>query len=266
MNKPPCMVWLPADHRLMGDHGHQMPFLLLGDKYARAVKVGAQAQPVMFPLADTDQIDELLALVDGVMLTGSPSNVHPSHFQEAVADPSLPLDTERDLLTLALVKACVHQSVPLLGICRGFQEINVALGGALHQRVHEVPGMMDHREPKTAPPDEQYAPRHAIRIAQGSELAGWAGGTEAQVNSLHGQGIARLADGLLPLAWAPDGLVEAFTVKGARTFAYAMQWHPEWRCWETPFYAAIFEAFGRACRQRRSLRLQASDLARSQAA
>lgn len=109
MNKPPCMVWLPADHRLLGDHGHQMPFLLLGDKYARAVKVGAQAQPVMFPLADAEQIDELLSLVDGVMLTGSPSNVHPSHFQEEVADPSLPLDPARDTLTLALVKACVHQ-------------------------------------------------------------------------------------------------------------------------------------------------------------
>jgi putative glutamine amidotransferase len=264
MNKPPCMVWLPADHRLLGDHGHQMPFLLLGDKYARAVKVGAQAQPVMFPLADADQIEELLAMVDGVMLTGSPSNVHPSHFQEEVADPSLPLDAERDRLTLALVKACVHQGVPLLGICRGFQEINVALGGALYQQVQNVPGMNDHREPKNAPPDEQYAPRHAIRIAEGSAFAEWAGGSTAQVNSLHGQGVARLAEGLTPLAWAPDGLVEAFAVKGARTFAYAMQWHPEWRCWETPFYAAIFEAFGRACRQRMSLRLQASDLARSQ--
>src|SRR5690606_18749683 len=160
-------------------------------------------------------IDELLALVDGVMLTGSPSNVHPSHFQEEVADPLLPLDTERDLLTLALVKACVHQGIPLLGICRGFQELNVALGGALHQRVHNVPGMMDHREPKTAPRDEQYAPRHPIRIAPGSAFADWAGGTQAQVNSLHGQGIARLAEGLEPLAWAPDGLVEAFSVKGA---------------------------------------------------
>ena len=128
----PSMVWLPADHRLLGDHGHQMPFLLLGDKYARAVKVGAHAQPVMFPLADAAQVPALLSLVDGVMLTGSPSNVHPSHFDEDVADPSLPLDTERDSLTLALVRACVQQAVPLLGVCRGFQEINVALGGSLH--------------------------------------------------------------------------------------------------------------------------------------
>jgi putative glutamine amidotransferase len=262
MNASPCMVWLPADHRLMGDHGHQMPYLLLGDKYARAVKEGAQVQPVMFPLADTGQIGELLALVDGVMLTGSPSNVHPSHFDEDVADPSLPLDADRDLLTLALVKACVQEGIPLLGICRGFQEINVALGGTLHQRVHEVPGMADHREPGGVPFDEQYATRHDIRLVPGSVFETWAGGRHARVNSLHGQGINRLAPALEPMAFAPDGLVEAFGVKGAHTFAYAVQFHPEWRCRENPFYTAIFDAFGRACRSRHSLRLQAVDLKR----
>ncbi|MDZ4130298.1 MAG: gamma-glutamyl-gamma-aminobutyrate hydrolase family protein [Hydrogenophaga sp.] len=151
----------------------------------------------------------------------------------------------------------------MLGICRGFQEINVALGGTLHQRVQEVPGLMDHREPKAAPPDEQYAPRHSVRLAPGSVFEQWAGGSETEVNSLHGQGINRLADGLEALAHAPDGVVEAFGVRGARTFAYAVQFHPEWRCWETPFYATIFEAFGRACRSRHSLRLQVADLARS---
>ena len=263
MNKPPpCMVWLPADHRLLGDHGHQMPFLLLGDKYARAVKVGAQAQPVMFPLADAEQIDELLSLVDGVMLTGSPSNVHPSHFDEDLADPNLPLDPLRDALTLALVKACVHGGIPLLGICRGFQEINVALGGTLHQRVHDVPGRMDHREPKTAPYDEQYAPRHLVNFEPGSVFETWAGGPQTMVNSLHGQGINQLAPGLKALGRAPDDQIEAVAIEGARTFAYAVQFHPEWRCWENPFYNAIFEGFGKACRQRRSLRLQATDLAR----
>jgi putative glutamine amidotransferase len=259
------MVWLPADHRLLGDHGHQMPFLMLGDKYARAVKVGAQAQPIMFPLADAEHIGDLLALVDGVMLTGSPSNVHPTHFNEDVADPALPLDPVRDELTLALVKACVREGVPLLGVCRGFQEINVALGGTLHQRVHDVPGLMDHREAKSAPFDEQYAPSHPIALVPGSVFETWAGGAEVMVNSLHGQGINRLADGLEVMGRAPDGVVEAVAVKGARNFAYAVQFHPEWRCWENPFYSAIFEAFGVACRQRRSLRLQAQDLARSRA-
>ncbi|MFT7401822.1 MAG: putative glutamine amidotransferase [Hydrogenophaga sp.] len=262
---PPCMVWLPADHRLLGDHGHQMPFLMLGDKYARAVKIGALAQPVMFPLADPQQIKELLALVDGVMLTGSPSNVHPTHFDEAVADPSLPLDPVRDALTLALVKACVTEGVPLLGVCRGFQEINVALGGTLHQRVHDVPGLMDHREPKGAPFEAQYAPSHPLALAPGSVFETWAGGPEVMVNSLHGQGINRLAPGLEALGRAPDGVVEAVAIKGARHFAYAVQFHPEWRCEENPFYSAIFEAFGSACRQRHSLRLQAHDPERSRA-
>lgn len=261
----PCMVWLPADHRLLGDHGHQMPFLMLGDKYARAVKLGAQAQPVMFPLADPEHIDELLALVDGVMLTGSPSNVHPTHFDEAVADPGLPLDPVRDALTLALVRACVQGGVPLLGVCRGFQEINVALGGTLHQRVHEVPGLSDHREAKGASFDEQYAPSHPIRLAPGSVFETWAGGLEAMVNSLHGQGINRLADGLEPLGVAPDGVVEAVAVRGASSFAYAVQFHPEWRCEENPFYSAIFQAFGLACRQRHSQRAQTWDRARSHA-
>jgi len=251
----PSMVWLPADHRLLGDHGHQMPFLLLGDKYARAVKVGAHAQPVMFPLADAAQVPELLSLVDGVMLTGSPSNVHPSHFDEAVADPSLPLDTERDSLTLTLVRACVEQGVPLLGVCRGFQEINVALGGSLHQRVHEVPGRMDHREPQGVPYEAQYAPAHPVHFEPGSAFARWAGGTTTQVNSLHGQGINRLADGLKAVGHAPDGQIEAVEILGARTFACAVQFHPEWRCWENPFYGAIFRAFGDAVRERRAQRL-----------
>lgn len=245
----PTLVWLPADHRMLGKH-HQMPYLVLGDKYARAVKVGAHAQPVLFPLVQAAQIPSLLPLVDGVMLTGSPSNVHPSHFAETVADPSLPLDPERDSLTLALIKACVEQGVPLLGICRGYQEINVAMGGSLHQRVHQVPGMMDHRDPDGEPPEVQYAPTHDIRIAPDSDLARWAGGTTARVNSLHGQGVNRLAPGLRAVAHAPDGLVEAFEVEGARTFACAVQWHPEWRCWENDFYAAIFRAFGEACVQR----------------
>ncbi len=253
----PCLVWLPADHRLLGEDGPPSPYLILGDKYARAVTRCAGAQPVVFPLAGPEQVQGLLALVDGVMLTGSPANVHPSHYGQQVTDPTLPLDPERDSLTLALVRACVAQGVPLLGVCRGFQEINVALGGSLHQQVHHVPGLMDHREPAGAPLEQQYGLSHAVRIAPGSALAHWAGGTEALVNSLHGQGVDRLADGLEPVAHAPDGLVEAFTVRDARTFAHAFQWHPEWQCWDYPLYAAIFQAFGEACRQRRQMRLRA---------
>lgn len=248
------LVWLPMDHRQnrSGDADSSLPYLYLGDKYARAARDGAGAQPVVFPLADVGQIPALLALVDGVMLTGSPSNVHPSHFDEAVADPSLPLDPARDTLTFALVRECIAQGVPLLGVCRGFQEMNVALGGSLHQAVQQLPGMLDHREDETAPLAEQYGLSHRLDIAADSAMAAWAGGTQTQVNSLHGQGIARLAPGLRAIAHAPDGLVEAFEVRGAAAFAYAVQWHPEWRFWENSFYTAVFAAFGAACRSRSS--------------
>ena len=247
---PQALVWLPADHRLWGSEGHQSPFLVLGDKYARAVKECAGAQPVLFPLADEAQIPALLGLVDGVLLTGSPSNVHPSHFGEQVADPGLPLDPQRDALTLALVRACQAFGVPLLGICRGFQEINVALGGSLEQSVHEREGRFDHRDPEGVSLDEAYGPAHEVRFVPGCAFAGWAGADAARVNSLHGQGIARLASGLRALGHSPDGLIEAFEIEGAAAFAYAVQWHPEWSCQVNPFYRAILAAFGQACQRR----------------
>ncbi len=254
MKKSPALVWLPADHRLLGSGDGAMPFLVLGDKYARAVKVNAQAQPVVFALAQGSDVDALLPLVDGVMLTGSPSNVDPVHFGQVVADPSLPLDPLRDSLTLQLVQACLAQGVPLLGVCRGFQEINVALGGTLHQQVHTVPGMQDHRENRQAAYADQYAPSHVVNFVPDSAFAKWAGANQARVNSLHGQGIDRLAQGLRALGSADDGLVEAYEVKDARAFAYAVQWHPEWRTSENPFYAALFSAFGAACAERHAAR------------
>ena len=255
MKKPPALVWLPADHRLLGSAERSMPFLVLGDKYARAVKVNAAAQPVVFPLADANEIDALLALVDGVMLTGSPSNVHPARFGATLAHPDLMLDAERDDLTLELVRACVAQAVPLLGICRGFQEINVALGGTLHQQVHALPGHLDHRESPDGSYAQQYGPSHTVRLEPGSLFARWAGAEMATVNSVHGQGVDRLAQGLHAVGHAPDGLVEAFEIAGASTFACAVQWHPEWKASDSPFYAAIFQAFGEACRARQMQRL-----------
>jgi putative glutamine amidotransferase len=255
MKKPPAMVWLPADHRQMGSEERSMPFLVLGDKYARAVKANALAQPVVFPLADADQVDDLLALVDGVLLTGSPSNVHPARFGSTLAHASLMLDEARDDLTLVLVRACLAHGVPLLGICRGFQEINVALGGTLHQQVHTLPQYLDHRQSPDGSYDAQYGPSHAVRFEIGSAFARWAGADSAMVNSVHGQGVERLAQGLRALAYAPDGLVEAFEVQNATSFAYAVQWHPEWKTTENPFYAALFKAFGEACRARQTQRL-----------
>lgn len=248
------LVWIPADHRLIGEGNQQMQFLLLGDKYARTVKNFANAQPVTFPLADEQDIPALLDLVDGVVLPGSPSNIHPSHFGEEVEDASLPLDPHRDALTLNLVRACVQKAIPMLGICRGFQEINVAMGGSLTQRVHAREGMMDHREDSKAAADVRYGLAHEVRLKADSVLAKWAGAEIVHVNSVHGQGVSRLAPGLSALAHAPDGLVEAFEVDGAKTFAYAVQWHPEWRPELNPFYSATFKAFGDACRAHKSSR------------
>jgi putative glutamine amidotransferase len=165
------------------------------------------------------------------------------------------MDTQRDELTLPLVRACLENDVPLLGICRGFQEINVALGGSLHQQVHSVPAMMNHCEGAHLSDSEKYAPAHAVRIVADTALAQWAGGCNAKVNSLHQQGIDRLADDLEPIAFAPDGLVEAVQVRGAKAFAYAVQWHPEWNCLEDLLQAHIFKAFGDACRHRQVQRL-----------
>jgi putative glutamine amidotransferase len=254
MVSTPAMVWLPADHRLLGNDKQSMPFLVLGDKYARAVKEFCLCQPVVFPLVESDEIDSLLQFVDGVVLTGSPSNVHPSHFGEIVADPSLPLDPVRDALTLGLVQACLRNAVPLLGICRGFQEINVALGGSLLQQVHAHDGMMDHREDKTATYDIQYGPAHEVTLKPGSILHGCAQADRVRVNSVHGQGVGRLAQGLRATAHADDGLVEAFEVEDAKVFAMAVQWHPEWRPQDNDFYRATFAAFGNACKSRRALR------------
>ena len=193
-------VWVTHDHRQLGQGDHRSPFTVLGDKYAQAIAIGAQAVPFTLPCASASEIDSLLNHCDGVLFTGSPSNVHPSHFQQDVLRPELPLDPQRDALSLPLIRACIAQGVPMLGICRGFQEINVALGGSLHQQVQEVAGMQDHREPAEASYADQYAPRHPIRILPNTVLAEWAGGDTAMVNSLHGQGIDRLADDLLPMA------------------------------------------------------------------
>jgi putative glutamine amidotransferase len=247
-------VWVTHDHRQLGQGDHRSPFTVLGDKYALAVKEGAQAEPFTLPMASADQIPALLSQVDGVLFTGSPSNVHPSHFQQDVLRPDLPLDPQRDALSLPLIRACIAHAIPMLGICRGFQEINVALGGSLHQQVHEVAGMHDHREPNHLNYTDQYAERHPICILPNTAMANWAGGETAMVNSLHGQGINRLADDLEPLAYAPDGLVEAVQVRAAKAFAFAVQWHPEWRCQDNPFYLQIFKAFGQACRQRQAFR------------
>jgi putative glutamine amidotransferase len=209
------------------------------------------ALPLVVPaISDLLDIDTLLAMADGILLTGAVSNVHPSHFGQAILNLSLPLDPARDALTLKLVQAAIKAEVPLLAICRGFQEVNVAFGGSLHQAVHEVTGLSDHREAKDASVDVQYGQSHPIDLVADGQLAQIVGAKQMMVNSIHGQGIDRLGEGLTSEAFARDGLVEALRVENAKAFALGVQWHPEWKVMENPAYLAIFNAFGEACRLR----------------
>jgi putative glutamine amidotransferase len=224
---------------------------IVGDKYVRAVAVGAEGLPLVIP-ALGELIDQpaLLASIDGLLFTGSPSNVEPHHYSGPASEPGTAHDIARDATTLPLIRQAVAAGIPVLGICRGFQEMNVAFGGTLHQRVQEVAGLMDHREPADAPVEVQYAPRHTVRVQAGGVLAGLGLPDEIDVNSIHGQGVQRLAPGLRVEALAPDGLIEAFSVEGAPSFALGVQWHPEWQVRSNPNYLAIFQAFGEACRKR----------------
>jgi putative glutamine amidotransferase len=241
------VVLIPADVKQLGEH----PFHVAGHKYIMAVAEAAGALPLVIPaISNLLDIDVLLAMADGILLTGAVSNVHPSHFGQTVHNPSLPLDPARDALTLKLVQAAINAEVPLLAICRGFQEINVAFGGSLHQAVHEVSGLNDHREAKESTLDIQYGESHLIDLVASGQLAQIVGARQMMVNSIHGQGIDKLGAGLVAEAFASDGLVEALRVEHAKAFTLGVQWHPEWKVMENPQYLAIFKAFGNACKLR----------------
>lgn len=249
------IVLVPACQKPVGG----LSCYTVGQKYIDAVRL-AGCVPVVVPGATPAELDGLLSIADGILLTGSPSNVHPSHFGEEVHDPSLPLDPKRDAWTLPIVRRAVATGLPLLGICRGFQEVNVALGGSLHQAVHEQPGLNDHRSDETLPLDEEYGFAHAAQLVPGGFLAQALQGLpdsivnpqgEFQINSLHGQGVNRLAPQLRVEALAPDGVVEAVSVADPvhpGAFSLCLQWHPEWQAAHNPVSMRIFEAFGQACR------------------
>ncbi len=247
MNRSKPLVLVPGCNRPVGDH----PFHIVGKKYIDAVRL-AGCLPLVVPASTEDELDELMALADGLLLTGSPSNVHPSHFDEEVHNPELPLDPTRDAWTLPLIRAAVAKGLPIFAICRGFQETNVALGGSLHQAVQEQPGLRDHRAPENQPPEIAYAPQHPVNIMPGGVLEQLLGHGTVMVNSLHGQGVKQLAPGLRIEAVAPDGLVEAFSVEASPGFSICLQWHPEWQAAENPVSMALLKAFGEACKDYRA--------------
>jgi putative glutamine amidotransferase len=247
MRRP--IVLVPACSHQIGSH----PYYAAQNKYVDAVVVGARCQPLLVPpLGDNTDVDALLAMADGLMLTGAASNLHARHYGQDLLDPSLPLDPARDATTLPLIRAAVDKGVPLFAICRGFQEVNVALGGTLHQAVHAVAGMLDHRENKHQPLEQQYAAAHRVTLEKGGRLHYILDGeSEIQVNSLHGQGLDELAPGLHVEARSDDGLVEAYSISNSPGFTLAVQWHPEWRVADNPVSMKLFSAFGLACRVHR---------------
>jgi putative glutamine amidotransferase len=246
-------VLLPACNVMYNGH----PFHRVGRKYVEAVRL-AGAYPLIVPAAHPEELEGWLDLADGVLLTGSASNVSPALFDAAVHDASLPQDPLRDAWTLPLVRLAVARGLPLLAICRGLQETNVALGGSLLQAVQQQPGLADHRADDAASLERQYGPAHDVMPEPGGLLERLLGPAPLQVNSIHGQGVDRLAQGLRVEARAPDGLVEAFSVAQGPGFALCVQWHPEWQADSQPASLALLKAFGAACQawrdQRRSPR------------
>jgi putative glutamine amidotransferase len=238
MTRP--IVGIPACAKLVnGMLRHDTPA-----RYAEAVLGGADAVPIMLPPLGEAEL-EVLDVLDGLLVPGSPSNVHPDLYDGGASQTPELHDAARDATSLPLIRGAIARGIPVLAICRGIQELNVALGGTLHQQVHELGGRMDHR----GGPGEQevrYGPKHPIALS--GVLAGIVGADAIMVNSLHGQAIDRLAPGLVVEALAEDGTIEAVRVATARGFACGVQWHPEWGYAENDASLAIFRAFGAACR------------------
>ena len=226
-----------------------LPFQAVGEKYLSALVGSAEVRPVLLPVIEgAGSTAELLAGLDGVFLTGSLSNVQPHRYDGPAARPGTLQDPRRDARTLDLIPAAIEAGIPLLAVCRGHQELNVALGGTLFQHVNEQPGRIDHRAPKNQPYNVMFAPRHMVRLRPGGLLARLTGAEEILVNSLHEQAIDRLAEGLVAEATAEDGTIEAVRVAEIPGFAMGIQWHPEWMVPADPASRALFAAFGAACR------------------
>lgn len=239
------LVAIVSDRRMQGEH----PFHMVGEKYFHALIHGAGAYGVALPSVDDFRASTLIGMFDGLFLPGSPSDVEPARYKAEPTDPNSWHDRHRDGASFDLIPAVVEAGMPLFAVCRGLQEVNVAFGGTLHQKIREVPGLMNHREDPDAPLDDQYSPAHSVTFTEGGLLHRITNRTSAAVNSLHRQGVERLADGLDVEAVAEDGLIEAFTVRDAPGFNLAVQWHPEWKVRENPMSMQLFGAFGEALRE-----------------
>ena len=220
-----------------------------GQINSEAVSKVADCIPLLIP-ADPELvcIRELMEVCDGFLLTGGRPNVHPSEYGEPETDRHGTFDRARDAITLPLVRACVESGQPFLGICRGFQEVNVAMGGTLHPEIRDLPGRMNHRMPPEGSLEEAFTNTHKVVLEPGGQFAQLFGATEVVTNSLHGQGICRPGARIVIEGRAADGTPEAIRVKDAPGFTLSVQWHPEWRAAHDPVSRPLFQAFGAAVR------------------
>jgi putative glutamine amidotransferase len=228
-----------------------MPNHAASDTYVRATDQVVGGVPVLLPAnGEMADIATLLSRLDGLILTGSRSNVQPTLYDGPPHAEGTPEDPKRDAVTLPLIRAAVAAGLPLLAICRGLQELNVALGGSLHQRLQDLPGRMDHSTPMQANPQVRQGKAHGVRLTPGGWLHRLSGAGDLAVNSLHNQGIDRLAPGLVVEAEAPDGVIEAVRVATAAGYAVGVQWHPEYDFETDAVSRRIFTEFGEAVRGR----------------
>ncbi len=229
--------------------GGDYPAHASGTMNSAAVAEVAGAMPLIIP---TDPhfvaVDELIEAFDGFLLTGGRPNVHPEEYGEQPTEAHGDFDRCRDAITLPLVRACVERGQPIFGICRGFQEMNVALGGTLYPEIRELPGRMNHRMPPDGTLDEKFAIRHAVHFNDGGVFHRLVGSRDVMTNTLHGQGINRPGAGVVVDGHADDGTPEAIYVEGAPGFAISVQWHPEYNAANDPVSRPLFEAFGDAAR------------------
>lgn len=234
---------------------NRFPAQLVGERNLRALADVAGALPMMFAASpDITDVAALLDVVDGVLLTGARANVHPARFGAEPDARHEPYDAGRDAVALALCEACVDRGVPIFGICRGFQEMNVAFGGSLHPEIRELPGRMNHRMPRLPTgeihpdPEVVFADRHDVALTPGGAFATLFGSDLIRVNSLHGQGILEPGQRVVIEGVAEDGTAEAIRIAGAPGFALGVQWHAEYDPQRNPVNRALFTAFGDAVR------------------
>ncbi len=238
------VIGIIGNHYLIND---EYPSHAGGSMNSEAVAEVCGAVPVVIP-ADPRlvSIEDLLEICDGFLLTGGRPNVHPEEYGEAVTTAHGEFDRARDAITLPLIRACVERGQPFFGVCRGFQEVNVAMGGSLDPEIRDLPGRMNHRMPPDGTLDEKFALRHVVTFCEGGRFHQLYGTREVMTNTLHGQGIKTPGKRIVIDGYAPDGTPEAIYVEGAAGFTMSVQWHPEYRAARDPVSRPLFEAFGAA--------------------